>query len=144
MVGDGPLILPRALQEQVVAHARAGLPNEACGILAGRNGHAEHFFPAVNGEPSPFFYNIDAADLHRILFQESAALYPDDDPEDCIAAIYHSPVSSPAFPSRSDVDIAMWPDPAYLIVSFGSEPPELKAFGIRDGKITRRELRSDL
>jgi hypothetical protein len=27
-----------------------------------------------------------------------------------------------------------------MIVSLGSEPPEIKAFAIRDGKISRREL----
>jgi hypothetical protein len=49
-------------------------------------------------------------------------------------------VESPAFPSRTDVDLAGWPDAAYMIVSLGSEPPEIKAFAIRDGKISRREL----
>ena len=57
-----------------------------------------------------------------------------------IVAIYHSHVESPAFPSRTDVELAGWPDAAYMIVSLGSEPPEVKAFAIRDGKISRREL----
>lgn len=139
MVADRPLVVPRAILNQLVAHARAGLPNEACGILGGIDGYVERFYPAINGEPSPYFYNIDAQDLLRIFYEieESFAV---DDPEDAIAAVYHSHVESPAFPSRTDVDVAQWPDAAYLIVSLGAEPPEVKAFSIRSGKITRREL----
>ncbi len=133
MVADGPLVLPRSLQNEIIAHARAGLPNEACGILGGRDGRASRFFPAINADPSPFFYNIDAQDLLRIVLAI-------DDADDEIVAIYHSHVESPAFPSRTDVDLAAWPDAAYLIVSLGSQPPEVKAFAIRDGAITRREI----
>ena len=133
MVADGPLVLPRAMQEQIIAHARGGLPNEACGILAGREGRATRFLPAVNGEASPYFYSIESQDLLRIVLEIEEA---DED----IVAIYHSHVESPAFPSRTDVELAQWPDAAYMIVSLGSEPPEVKAFMIRDGAIERREI----
>ena len=139
MVAGAPLVLPRAVRDELVAHARAGLPNEACGILGGTGGRAERFYPAVNGEPSPFFYNIEARDLLRIL-QEIERDFGVEDPEDGGAAIYHSHVESPAFPSRTDVEIAHWPDAAYLIVSLGSEPPDVRAFMIRDGRIERREI----
>ena len=69
MVADGPLVLPRALVDQLIAHARGGLPNEACGILAGRDGRATRFLPAVNGEASPYFYSIEAQDLLRIVLE---------------------------------------------------------------------------
>jgi len=133
VVADGPLVLPRAMRDEIVAHARAGLPNEACGILGGLDGRATRFFPAINGQASPYFYDIDAQDLLRIVLEIEGA---DED----IVAIYHSHVESPAFPSRTDVDLAAWPEAAYLIVSLGSEPPEVKAFSIREGRIGRREL----
>ena len=133
MVADGPLVLPRLLQNEIVAHAKAGLPNEACGILGGRDGTATRFFPAINGQPSPYFYAIDSQDLLRIVLAI-------EDADEDIVCIYHSHVESPAFPSRTDVELAAWPDAAYLIVSLGSEPPEVKAFTIREGKISRCEL----
>ena len=133
MVADGPLVLPRLLQNEIVAHAKAGLPNEACGILGGRDGTATRFFPAINGQPSPYFYDIDSQDLLRIVLEI-------EDADEDIVCIYHSHVESPAFPSRTDVELAAWPDAAYLIVSLGSEPPEVKAFTIRDGTISRREI----
>ena len=43
MVADDPLVLPRSLQNEIVAHAKAGLPNEARGILGGRDGTATRF-----------------------------------------------------------------------------------------------------
>ena len=91
------------------------------------------FLPAVNGEASPFFYSIEAQDLLRIVVDI-------EDADEDIVAIYHSHVESPAFPSRTDVELAQWPDAAYMIVSLGSEPPEVKAFMIRDGAIARREI----
>ncbi len=143
MVDGAPLVLSRALRDDLVAHARAGLPNEACGILGGRGGIAERFYPAVNGEPSPFFYNIEARDLLRILqeIEHDFGIDPAaEDVEDAVAAVYHSHVESPAFPSRTDVEIAHWPDAAYVIVSLGSEPPDVRAFMIRDGRIERRAI----
>ena len=125
--------IARAIADEIVAHARAGLPDEACGIVAGRDGVATRFYPAVNGDPSPFRYSIESRDLLRIVTEI-------DDAGDDVLAIYHSHTMSPAFPSRTDVDLAFWPDAAYLIVSLAAAEPDLKAFSIVDGRIARRPL----
>ena len=125
--------LSRAIAAEIAAHARAGLPDEACGIVAGRDGVATRFFPAVNGDASPFRYAIDAQDLLRII----TAI---DDAGEDVLAIYHSHTRSPAFPSRTDVELAFWPDAAYLIVSLATDPPDMKAFSIVEGRIARRDL----
>jgi proteasome lid subunit RPN8/RPN11 len=133
VVADAPLRLPRALADQIAGHARAGLPDEACGIVSGIDSTATRFHPAVNADASPFRYSIDAQDLLRIVTDI-------DDAKEDLLAIYHSHTRSPAFPSRTDVDLAFWPDAAYLIVSLASDPPDLKAFTIRDGRIAKRDL----
>jgi proteasome lid subunit RPN8/RPN11 len=125
--------LPRAIADEIIAHARAGLPDEACGIVAGRDGVATAFHPARNADASPFRYSINPADLLRIV----TAI---EDAGEDLLAIYHSHTRSPAFPSRTDVELAFWPDSAYLIVSLAGDPPDLKAFTIRDGRIERRDL----
>jgi proteasome lid subunit RPN8/RPN11 len=125
--------LTRAIADEIIAHARAGLPDEACGIVAGRDGVATRFHPTRNADASPFRYSIDAADLLRIVTDI-------EDAGEDILAIYHSHTRSPAFPSRTDVELAFWPDAAYLIVSLAAEPPALEAYEIRDGRIARREL----
>ena len=133
MVADAPLQVPREIADRIADHARAGLPDEACGIVSGLDARATRFHPAVNGDASPFRYSIDGPDLLRIVTDI-------DDAGEDLLAIYHSHTRSPAFPSRTDVELAFWPDAAYLIVSLASDPPDLRAFTIRDGRIAKREL----
>ena len=133
MVADPPLRLPRAMVDEIFEHARAGLPDEACGIVSGSDATATRFHPAVNGDASPYRYSIESQDLLRIVTDI-------DDAGEDLLAIYHSHTRSPAFPSRTDVDLALWPDAAYLIVSLQNAEPDLKAFTIRDGRIAKRAL----
>jgi proteasome lid subunit RPN8/RPN11 len=123
--------LPRAVAAEMIAHARAGLPNEACGVLAGdAEGNVSRFVAAENADASPFRYRIDGPELLRVVLELEEA-------EEELVAIYHSHTRSPAFPSRTDLEQARhWPDPAYVIVSFQrSDDPEVKAFHLRDGTI---------
>ena len=133
VVADAPLQLPRG--------DRRG-DRRACPGRAARRGvrdrvrrrrHGDPVPSGLNADASPFRYSIDAADLLRIVTDI-------DDAEEDLLAIYHSHTRSPAFPSRTDVELAFWPDAAYLIVSLASDPPDLKAFTIRDGRIAKREL----
>ncbi|MGZ4482527.1 MAG: Mov34/MPN/PAD-1 family protein, partial [Gaiellales bacterium] len=55
------------MRDAIVAHARDGLPNEACGVIAGRDGVAERFLPAESDEPSPSYYRIESRDPIRIM-----------------------------------------------------------------------------
>jgi [CysO sulfur-carrier protein]-S-L-cysteine hydrolase len=120
--------LPRALADEMVAHARSELPNEACGIFGGTLEGALHtFHPARNADASPYRYNVDSQDLLRI----TLAI---EDGGDEVAAIYHSHTMSPASPSRTDMDRASWPEAAYLIVSLKSEPPEIRAWRLAEGR----------
>ena len=121
--------LPRALADEMIAHARSELPNEACGIFGGSlDGELRTFFPAINADASPYRYSVDADDLLRI------ALAIDDDAGDDVAAIYHSHTMSPATPSRTDMELATWPEAAYIIVSLASDPPEIRAWRLAEGK----------
>jgi proteasome lid subunit RPN8/RPN11 len=48
-----------------------------------------------------------------------------------LLAIYHSHTRSAAYPSRTDVELAFYPQTAYLIVSLAKpERPEIRAFQI--------------
>ncbi|MFL6042884.1 MAG: Mov34/MPN/PAD-1 family protein [Gaiellales bacterium] len=127
------MVIPAAMRDQIVAHARAGLPNEACGIIAGRDGRAERFFPAQPDEPSPYYYRIDARDQIRIMNEI-------DDAGLDLIGIYHSHVASPAFPSRTDAEQAFWPDAVYVIVSLAGGGVELKGYRIEEFDISEEEL----
>ncbi|SRR5581483_1625713 len=127
--------IARALLDEIVEHARAEAPNECCGIVAGRDGRATRVFRARNAFESPLRYEVHPQDLLRITTAIEEA-------GEEVAAIYHSHVSSPAYPSQTDVNLATnWPDPIYLICSLAEAgAPEVRAFTIRDGAVEEVEL----
>lgn len=131
------LVVPRAVLDEVLDHARAGLPAEACGVLAGRAGVASRFLPAINA--------AGLADVLRDLGRRAPAHHArrGENLDEDIVAIYRSHVGpSPAVPSRTDVEILgrWWPHVAWLIVSLGTtrRRPASSA-PARDGR-SRREL----
>jgi proteasome lid subunit RPN8/RPN11 len=127
------VVIPAAVRDEIVAHARAGLPNEACGILAGVDGRVERFFPAESDEPSPYYYRIESRDQIRIMNEIDEAGLD-------LVGIYHSHTSSPAFPSRTDAEQAFWPDAVYVIVSLASPEADVRGYRIRDMEVTEEEL----
>ena len=67
--------LPRALADEMIAHARSELPNEACGIFGGtRDGELHTFHPARNADASPYRYTVHADDALRIVQRTAQAL----------------------------------------------------------------------
>jgi [CysO sulfur-carrier protein]-S-L-cysteine hydrolase len=128
------VVIPAAVRDELVAHARAGLPNEACGILAGVDGRVERFFPAQPDEPSPYYYRIESRDQIRIMNEIDAAGLD-------LLGIYHSHTSSPAYPSRTDAEQAFWPDAVYVIVSLAGADPDVRGYKMHDMTVTEEALR---
>jgi proteasome lid subunit RPN8/RPN11 len=127
------LLIPASLRDEIVAHARAGVPNEACGLIGGKDGVGSSFHPVRNADASPYRYTVHPDDLVRVWAEL-------EDADDEIVSIYHSHTKSAPYPSRTDVELATWPDAAYLIVSLRSDPPELAAFRLADGRIEELAL----
>ena len=97
-------------------------------MIAGGGGDATRVLTAAtNSEGSPFMYVMDPREQLRIM----------DDIEDSgeeLLAIYHSHTRSAAYPSRTDVELAFFPDTLYLIVSIADrDAPEIRAFRISRG-----------
>jgi proteasome lid subunit RPN8/RPN11 len=127
------VVTPAAVRDHTDAHARAGLPNEACGILAGSGERVDRFYPAEPDEPSPFYYRIESRDQIRIM----NAI---DDAGLDLVGIYHSHVASPAYPSRTDAEQAFWPDAVYVIVSLAGGGADVRGFRIRDMDVTEEPI----
>jgi proteasome lid subunit RPN8/RPN11 len=130
--------ISRALADEIVAHARADLPNECCGIIASRNGAAVKVYRAHNIHQSPLRFEIDSRDLIKIYseIEESG---------DELGSMYHSHTKSPAYPSQTDVNFAQdWPGLIWLIVSLADRrAPEIRAFEIKGPDIEEVELTID-
>jgi [CysO sulfur-carrier protein]-S-L-cysteine hydrolase len=125
------LHLPASLARELFDHARAELPNEACGIIAGdlATGRATAFHPARNEEASPLRYTVHPDDLVRIV------LGIEDAGQDLVG-IFHSHTHTPAVPSPTDHRNALYPDAFYVLVTLAepdTAPAALRAWRIRDG-----------
>jgi [CysO sulfur-carrier protein]-S-L-cysteine hydrolase len=125
--------ISRQLYEEVIAHARSEAPNECCGMIASRDGEAVKVYRATNAAASPLRYEIDGAEQYRIQMQiEDSGLE--------LGAIYHSHTRTEPYPSQTDINLAFYPDALYLIVGLAGEEPEVRAFTIRDGRVSDAQL----
>jgi [CysO sulfur-carrier protein]-S-L-cysteine hydrolase len=127
--------LPEPMAREIVEHAQAEFPKEACGMLAGAGGVSQKLYRMRNVDPDPVMrYNADPKDLKRI----TDDIYDNDWDVTCI---YHSHTHSPAFPSPTDVERAFYPEAVYALVSLSDRSnPDLRAFQIVDGNITELEV----
>ena len=116
-------MIPPDIRTELEAHARAEEPNEACGLLALRDGTAERYIPARNGAASPYRFELETEPENWFLEDDGYEL-----------AVFHSHISSPPRPSRTDVEnIGLWQGKPYLILSLGSDA--LAGWTIADGRI---------
>ena len=109
---------------ELLAHARAEVPNECCGILWGRAGRLEGMARADNPRASPYGYELDSKSLLRA---------NELDDEGFEVAVYHSHPRSAAKPSQTDINLATYPHWTYVIVSLAEEPA-VRAWRIAGGK----------
>jgi proteasome lid subunit RPN8/RPN11 len=123
----------RELVEEMIDHARAEAPNECCGMVASRNGEAVKVYPAANAAASPLRYEIDGAEQYRIQMEIYDAGLD-------LGAIYHSHTRSEPYPSQTDINLAFYPDALYVIVGLATDEPQIRAYTIRDGRVSDAEL----
>jgi [CysO sulfur-carrier protein]-S-L-cysteine hydrolase len=119
-----------------VAHARADHPDEACGVLAGPAGsdRPERFIPMANAARSPTFYEFDSTEQFR-LWREM------DEHDEEPVVIYHSHTATEAYPSRTDIGLAMEPGAHYVLVSTrDSDETEFRSYRILDGQVTEEPV----
>lgn len=128
--------LPNDLVEEMLAHARAEYPNEACGLIASEDGEPVHLFTMTNADASPVSYRLEAN-------EQLKAFNEIDEKGWELHSIFHSHTHSEAYPSPTDLRHAEnYPDPYYVIVSLSDrENPDVRAFRIEDGAVSEQEVR---
>ncbi len=115
--------------EAIIRHARREYPNEACGLLAGRDGRVEKVYPLTNAEHSPVTYRLNPEEQFRVFTEMEEKGWE-------LLAIYHSHTHSPAYPSATDLELAFYPEALYLIISLADPArPALRAFRIVEGAV---------
>jgi proteasome lid subunit RPN8/RPN11 len=132
--------LSRSVFEEMVAHAVDGLPNEACGLIAGEGGRAVRHYPMKNAEESPTVYRFDAKEHLDVITEVEDKGWD-------LLAFWHSHTHTEAYPSATDRAEAHWPDPLggdqvlrypgtkYLVLSLQDpESPIVRAFRFERGQ----------
>lgn len=133
----GRLELRADIYDELIAHGRSDAPFEVCGLLAGPRGTVGAGWRVPNAERSMTHYTMHPTTMLHVMREI-------DDRDWDLTGIYHSHSHTEAYPSATDVRLASYPDVAYVIVSL-QEPqaPVVRAFDIRDGKITERIVMRD-
>ena len=125
------VVVPEAVRLALEDHAGAEAPNEACGLVVLRDGVADRYVPGRNAAASPYRFELDVDPDTWFLEDDGYEL-----------AVFHTHVSSPPRPSRTDVEnIGLWAGRPYLIYTVRTG--ELAAWRIVDGSIEPLELSSD-
>lgn len=160
------LRLARADFERMLGHAREGLPNEACGLVAGTEEQASGGDIAVEpgpvvgiereaGEVYPLERGLRIGVVRHVYLLRNVDESHEHfsmDPREQLAAVrdahangwallgnWHSHPETPARPSEEDKRLAYDPQAAYLILSLAIEDaPALNAYHVAsDGAVTR-------
>jgi len=122
------VVIPAAVRAELEAHARDEAPNEACGLVVVKDGVADRYVRGRNTAASPYRFELDVAPETWFLEDEGYEL-----------AVFHSHLSAPPRPSRTDVEnIGLWAGRPYLIYTVRTG--ELAAWTIADGAIEALSL----
>jgi [CysO sulfur-carrier protein]-S-L-cysteine hydrolase len=122
------VVIPTHVRAALEEHARAEDPNEACGLILLRDGSAERYVPGRNAAASPYRFELDV---------DPEVWFLEDDGYEL--AVFHSHLSSPPRPSRTDVEnIGLWEGRPYVILTVRTG--ELAAWRIADGTIAPEPL----
>lgn len=120
--------------EEMIQHVKDELPNEGCGILAGKNGKVLKVYKMTNTDKSPSTFFMEPKEQFEAM-KDMRCLGLE------MVGIYHSHVASPAYPSTRDVKLAFYPDVYYVIISLrDKENPQVRTFRIQDGNISEEEF----
>ena len=96
--------------EQMIEHSKKEFPNEACGILSGSQGKVKKVYEMVNNDKSPQTFFMDAREQLKVMKEIRNEGHE-------MIGIYHSHVASQAYPSSHDVELALYPEASYVIIS---------------------------
>jgi proteasome lid subunit RPN8/RPN11 len=152
-----------SVYRELLEHAQSCLPQEACGLIAGRICPCPAPAQGKEGEQASCqgtFAHLDQALAAGDCLKVVEKVYPltnidaspehfSLDPAEQFAAIkdmrarglvalgnFHSHPSTPARPSAEDLRLAHDPTASYLILSLATEQPILRAFHIEQGQAT--------
>jgi proteasome lid subunit RPN8/RPN11 len=135
------LRIDKRFADEMVAHSMEEDPNECCGILSGTDGTVQELYRITNTTKSPYTYQMDPQEhLNADLDTERKGME--------FVAFYHSHTHSPAYPSDTDVRMALqsgYLEVHYVLVSLKNKAETyIRAYRIDElGNITEDQIEAD-
>lgn len=138
------LQLPQSIYRSLIVQARAELPNECCGLLAGRViqrptlpdspvlGRVLREYPLVNAAASPVEFLSEARSMFEAI-RDIRRLGLE------VLAVYHSHPTSDPVPSRTDLERNYSPEVINLIISLTTAEPRIRAWWLLDAAFREAE-----
>lgn len=126
--------IPKSIVDDIIVHAKEEHPKECCGILGGKDNEVSTSYRMTNTDNSSTTYFMEPREQFKVMKELRTKGLE-------ITAIYHSHPHTTCYPSGTDVKLAYYPDSFYVIISLADmEKPEVRAFKIKDEKITEEKI----
>jgi proteasome lid subunit RPN8/RPN11 len=128
------ILIPKAIQDDMIIHAQEGFPLEVCGILGGIGDTVSANYRMTNTDASNEHFMMDPKEQFAVVKDLRAKGLS-------MLAIYHSHPETPARPSEEDIKLALTPDVSYLIISLAdAAAPVIKSFKISSGIVQNEPI----
>ncbi len=119
---------------QLRAAAEKGRPNEACGMLVGKDGVVEEYYELTNADASPEHFSLIPEEQFALAKKLRAS-------KQQTLALWHSHPDTPARMSEEDLRLAFMPGIIHTILSLAvPEEQSLRGFVVNDGVPQEIEL----
>ncbi len=122
-----PFILHQKYYERMIKYAIECLPEEACGLIFGKNGEVHQIFFIENEYHSPVQFRMNPKQ------QLEALIWGEENNMD-IMGIFHSHPKGPSHPSETDLMQFYYPESMMVILSLLDTEWQCKAFKIENQK----------
>ena len=129
------IIFKKDMRDILIEQSKAEFPNEACGILAGKDNKIKKIYRMANSDRSAKTFLMDPKEQLSVM-KEIRNLNLE------MVGIYHSHSETEAYPSSHDIELAYYPESSYVIVSIKEKlKPQIKSFKIVEGKVTEEPIK---
>ncbi|MDR0652357.1 MAG: M67 family metallopeptidase [Synergistaceae bacterium] len=123
--------------DEMISHAKACFPQEACGLLSGTVEagvkKVARVYRMTNADASGSHFTIEPKEqLAAIKDMRACGI--------TLLGNFHSHPGTPARPSDEDIRMAYDPEASYVIISLAGEKPDMRAFHIENGTALPEEI----
>lgn len=129
------ITIKKSVYQEMIEHAKSGVPFEVCGYGAGVDGVVTKIYPMKNVSTTPeTFFNFDPKEMFKVQKESRSVGLR-------LLVVYHSHPKGGNKPSASDKEYLADPSYHYIIVSLEHAEPEVNGFWIKKGEAGSVEIK---